>query len=236
MHLFLIRHGQSHVNLNDWNGGAIDTGLTPLGQLQSERLARWIAQHMRADVLYTSTMARALETSAYLANALHLEIRPDDRLREVGNCYADGTPVPADAMPIHFVEFRGSEDHMRISQRGESWLLFRQRVASFVGDVLARHGSDDPESNVLAVCHGAVISAAADAFFDVGAQCQAVPVMMHNTGITHWEHRPEPDRRPWRLHAINAAYHLIEENGVWLGSWPILPAASWKSDSGDSDA
>ncbi len=118
MHLILIRHGQSHVNLDDWDGGYIDTGLTSLGQRQSERLARWIAEHMRADVLYTSTMARSLETAAYLAKALKLEARPDDRLREFGNCYADGTPVPAEAMPIHYAEFWGSErPYTRISER-----------------------------------------------------------------------------------------------------------------------
>ena len=141
MHLLLIRHGQSHVNLKDWDGGLIDTGLTPLGQQQSERLAQWMAAHVRADVLYTSTMARALETSAYLASALHLDPQPDDRLREFGNCYANGTPVPPEAMPIRYADFWGSErPYTRISEQGESWLLFRVRVGWFIDDILTRHG------------------------------------------------------------------------------------------------
>jgi broad specificity phosphatase PhoE len=234
LHLFLIRHGQSHVNLDDWDGGLVDTGLTRLGQQQSERLARWMAGHVCADALYTSTMARTLETSAYLANALHLEARPDDRLREFGNCYADGTPVPADEMPIHFVESWGSEGYTRVSDSGESWPHVQRRVRLFIEDVVARHGGDDPESNVLAVCHGGVINAAADYFFDIGAQCRVLP-LIHNTGITHWEYRPEPGPRPWRLHAINIAYHLIGEDGAWLGSWPILPVPARQAHSGDSD-
>ena len=235
MHLFLIRHGQSHVNLDDWEGGYVDTGLTPLGHQQSERLAQWIAEHVRAEALYTSTMARALETTVYLANTLGLETRPDDRLREFGNCYADGTPVPSEAMPIHYAEFWGSErPYTRISERGESWLLFRLRVGSFIDDVLARHGADNPEGGVLVVCHGGGIDAAADYIFNIGAH-RRVEFLVHNTGITHWEHRSEPGREPWRLHAINIAYHLIGENGAWLGSKSILQAASPKADSGDLD-
>jgi broad specificity phosphatase PhoE len=236
LHLLLIRHGQSHVNLDDWDGGYVDTGLTPLGQQQSERLAQWIAEHVRADALYTSTMARALETTVYLANALGLEASPDDRLREFGNCYADGTPVPPEAMPIQYAEFWGSErPYTRISERGESWLLFRLRVGWFIDDVLARHGGGDPERGVLVVCHGGVIDAAADYIFDVGAHRRA-ELLVHNTGITHWEHYSEAGRGPWRLHAVNIAYHLIGEDGAWLGSKPILQAASPIADSGDPDA
>ncbi len=239
MHLILIRHGQSHVNLDDWDGGYIDTGLTSLGQRQSERLARWIAEHMWADVLYTSTMARSLETAAYLAKALKLEARPDDRLREFGNCYADGTPVPAEAMPIHYAEFWGSDrPYTRISEGHESWWLFRLRVGSCIDDILAQHGSVDPETPdsetaVLVVCHGGVIDAVADYIFDIGAH-RRVLFLVDNTGITHWEHRWEQGRELWRLHASNMAYHLIEEDGGRLGSEAITRTASPKDDPTDS--
>jgi broad specificity phosphatase PhoE len=222
LHLLLVRHGQSHVNLDDWAGGYVDTGLTPFGQQQSERLARWIAQHARADILYTSTMARALETTAYLAKTLSLEAQPDDRLREFGNCYADGTTVPAEAMPIHYADFWGSErPYTRISEHGESWLLFRLRVGAFMDDILARHSevseAADSAQWVLVVCHAGVIDAVADYIFDVGAH-RRVALRVHNTGITHWEHRPEPGRESWHLYTANMAYHLIGEDGAWFGS------------------
>jgi broad specificity phosphatase PhoE len=239
LHLFLIRHGQSHVNLDDWDGGYVDTGLTPLGEQQSERLAQWVAGHVRADFLYTSTMARALETTVYLAKTLNLEAEADNRLREFGNCYADGTPVPPEAMPIQYAAFWGTErPYTRINERGESWLLFRLRVGAFIDDVLARHGggSDAAESErgVLVVCHGGVVDAAADYIFNVGAH-RRVEFLVHNTGITHWEHRSEPGREPWRLHATNMAYHLIGEDGAWLGSKAILSAVSRKTDSDAAD-
>lgn len=42
MHLYLIRHGQSFVNLEDWSGGNQDVGLTELGQRQAAALAAWL--------------------------------------------------------------------------------------------------------------------------------------------------------------------------------------------------
>lgn len=48
MHLYMIRHGQSHVNLPDWDGG-FDEGLTELGQRQAAAQA---ARKMAADPPY----------------------------------------------------------------------------------------------------------------------------------------------------------------------------------------
>jgi len=42
MQLYLVRHGQSHVNLADWNNGNSDEGLTELGQRQAALLAAWL--------------------------------------------------------------------------------------------------------------------------------------------------------------------------------------------------
>ena len=72
MHLLLVRHGQSYVNLKDWDQGYVDVGLTPLGQRQAASAAQWLAQNARIDALYTSTMARALETTAYVTQSVDL--------------------------------------------------------------------------------------------------------------------------------------------------------------------
>jgi len=109
VHLLLVRHGQSYVNLDDWEGGYVDAGLTPLGRQQAERMGQWMAENARIDALYTSTMARTLETSAAITAATGITAQPDDRLREFGHCYADGRPVPAEAMPIHYADFWGTE-------------------------------------------------------------------------------------------------------------------------------
>ena len=51
--LYLIRHGQSYVNLADWPNGNQDEGLTELGQAQAQpagRLAAGACAHARRDL------------------------------------------------------------------------------------------------------------------------------------------------------------------------------------------
>lgn len=59
MHFYLIRHGQSYVNLSDW-AGHLDAGLTELGKRQAAALAAWLPQRLPSiDLLYASTMQHA---------------------------------------------------------------------------------------------------------------------------------------------------------------------------------
>ena len=48
MHLYMIRHGQSYVNLHDWKGGNTDEGLTALGKAQAEALGRWLPKEIKS--------------------------------------------------------------------------------------------------------------------------------------------------------------------------------------------
>jgi broad specificity phosphatase PhoE len=152
LHLLLVRHGQSYVNLDDWDGGNVDTGLTPLGKRQAASLAQWLVQQVRIDALYTSTLARASETAAYLAEAAGIDAQPDDRLREFGHCYDDARPIPPEALPIHFAGFWATQwPYTPIGPNVESWLLFRVRVGRFLDDVLARHAGGEAGSTVVVV-------------------------------------------------------------------------------------
>ncbi|NLX10208.1 MAG: histidine phosphatase family protein [Chloroflexi bacterium] len=226
MHLLLIRHGQSFVNLDDWTGGYIDVGLTPLGRQQAISLGEWLAQNVRIDALYTSTMARTLETAQAIVQATSVAAQTDDRLREFGNCYADGLAVPAECMPVVYADFWGSErPYAQISDQGESWMLFRVRVGAFIEDVLERHGQGPQETTVVVVCHGGVIDAFFDYAFNVGPH-RRVEIWTHNTGIVHWEYIPDSTREPWRLHAHGLAQHLINCESEWLGSSPMLHGAA----------
>ena len=46
MKLYLIRHGESYINLPDWQKGYIDVGLTELGHQQAHALAKWLPSHI----------------------------------------------------------------------------------------------------------------------------------------------------------------------------------------------
>lgn len=228
MHLFLVRHGESYVNLADWDGGWLDTGLTDLGKRQAEAVAQWLHEHVAIDALYTSTMARARDTAAYLTAVTGLDAVPDDRLREFGNCYADGRPIPLDnGNAISYPDdWWGTErPNTRISTDGESWMLFRVRVSAFISEIVEKYRAREPQAAVVVVCHGGVIEAAFDHVFNIGEQ-RSIAIWIHNTGIMHLEYRGPSERDMWRLHAHNMAFHLLTDGGVWLGAGPILSHAT----------
>ena len=80
MDLYLIRHGQSYVNLPDWDSGNTDEPLTDLGQRQATAVAAWLPSHLeKVDAIFASTMKRARETAAPIAVTYGMEITWDTR-------------------------------------------------------------------------------------------------------------------------------------------------------------
>ena len=205
LELFLVRHAECLTALPGWDRGYVDVGLTPRGAEQAALLAAWVAEVIRPDAVYTSTLARARETAAPAALRAEVALREDDRLREVGNARPDGAPIPASAMPLRFVGERGSLAPDRpVCEGAESWRQFVARVAGFVADV-ARAGA----ARVVCVTHSGVIEAVTDLCFGVTPP-RRVELAMHNTGITHWELRDDPE--PWLLHAHDVVDHLLRSN------------------------
>ncbi|MEM7115254.1 MAG: histidine phosphatase family protein [Chloroflexota bacterium] len=210
MLLYLIRHGQSFVNLKDWDGGNVDAGLTELGHKQARALGAWLPNHLRQiDVFYCSTMQRARETAeAARINYPKVPIHYDDRIREIGNNKLDHSPWPQDNMP-EYGDMWGSERPftpiMRDAENGESLMHFRTRVGSFVEEVAEKH----PKQTVVVVCHGGVMEAALNHIFNIGPW-QRCEVWSKNTSLTCFEHIEHPNRETWRLHYQNRVEHLAE--------------------------
>ncbi len=207
MHLYLIRHGQSYVNLKDWTGGNRDTGLTELGHRQAAALGEWMpTEIISVDALYASTMQRAQETASYIARAYGVVIGNDDRLREIGNNRADHLPWPSDDLP-EYSDYWGSERPFAsvtpAREGGESLMHCRTRIGSFVEDMIEKHR----DQVVVAVCHGGVIELTFDHIFNIGPwrRCE---VWCKNTGITRFEYVEHPRREMWRLHYHSRGDHL----------------------------
>lgn len=213
MHLYLIRHGQSHVNLADWTGGNTDEGLTELGRRQAAALGTWLPTVVPSvDAIYCSTMRRARETVAPLAAAYDLEAHFDHRLREIGNNRFDHTPWPSNALPREFADYWASDrpfSPVALVEGGESWMHFRTRVGLLMEELAERHFG----GSVLVVCHGGVVEAAFDHIFNVGPwrRCE---VWDHNTAVTHFEYVHRDGREVWRLHYHNRVDHLHDLEGV----------------------
>ncbi len=207
MNLIMIRHGQSYVNLKDWDGGNTDEGLTPLGQKQAAALAAWLPGEVKEfDALYSSSMQRARETAEPLSEVYDQPLIIEDRLREIGNNRLDHTAWPSDDLP-EYSDFWSSERPFSSTtpnrDMGESLMHFRVRVGNFIEELIDKH----KQQTILAVCHGGVIEMTFDHVFNIGPwrRCE---VWSHNTGIARFELVDHPLRETWRLHYHSRIEHL----------------------------
>lgn len=208
MHLYLIRHGQSHVNLEEWDSGNTDEGLTDLGRQQAAALASWLTQAVpHVDYLYSSTMRRAKETAQAVAGAYELPVHHDDRLREIGNNRLDHSPWPNDALPSKYADYWASERPFSpvtpVVDGGETMMHFRTRVGLFIEEMVEQH----QEETIIIVCHGGVVEITFDHAFNTGVfrRCE---VWDKNTGVSHFEYVNHPRRETWRLYYHNRIDHL----------------------------
>lgn len=213
MYLYVIRHGQSHVNVGDWATlDSMDAGLTDKGHQQAEALRDWLVQNeKKADVLYASTMRRTQETARYVEEALGLEAISDDRIREIGNSALDGTALPEVGLPRKF-NYR-KPDVAPFAKRGidiengESWMHFRTRLGQFVDDMMDKHKGQ----HVYVVAHGGVISAMLDNIYNAGPYRNA-RTDTYNTAWSLFEYYPQSGRENWMVHYHNRFDHLTEKD------------------------
>jgi broad specificity phosphatase PhoE len=208
--LYLIRHGESVANVEPIIAGLRgDAGLTDRGRRQAELLARRMAERpIRADVLYTSTLPRAVQTAEYVARALGLPAEPDDALRELDPGIADGLPVAEwrtrypglDPGPL-------ADPFHDFAPGGESWAHFVARAGAALQALVRRH----PDQTVVAVTHGGVIECSFTLGLGTGFMTNHFAFDLSNTGITHWRHRVGPTGQQWTLVGCNDTYHLTGE-------------------------
>lgn len=211
MELIIIRHGQSYVNVDDWQQlDTMDTALTELGQKQAVVLRDWLVEkNPTAHALYASTMLRTRETAQYVSEGLGLDPIFDDRIREFGNSHNDGRPVKEEDLPRAYTNARTNDAPFASPaidvNNAESWMHFRIRIGQFVHEVYDKH----PNDTVYVVAHGGVISAAFDLVFNVGAYKQN-GVITENTGWTRFKYHPDESFADWILYDHNRVDHLLK--------------------------
>lgn len=219
MHFYLVRHGQSYINLPDWDAMSNpDEPLTPLGEAQVEKAGQWIAENIAARHLYASTVTRARQTAEVISQHTGLSINWDDRIREIGTNSPDGTALPNENLPNYYPDVWGTlHPYDPVAEGGENWMQFRSRIGGFIESMLARFDHNRPsddearaENSIIVVCHGGVIEAFFEYVFEKGPH-SVVSVMTYNTGICHFRYQPRPTRPDWVLYYANRFNHLADD-------------------------
>lgn len=82
MKLYCVRHGESTHNATGRIQGQADIPLSEFGRRQGTAIASALSQ-LPIDALYSSPLRRAWETAEIIAQQLQLEIRCEERLKEI---------------------------------------------------------------------------------------------------------------------------------------------------------
>jgi probable phosphoglycerate mutase len=151
--LLLIRHGETAWNAEHRIQGQLDVPLSPLGVLQSARLAECLANEP-IDAVYSSGQSRAWLTAAPLAARLGLEVVAEPRLRERSFGTFEGLTLDeiAARYPAEFKKWRERDPVWR-PEGGESGQQLIDRVLSAVSDIGIKH----PSQTVVLMSHGGVL-------------------------------------------------------------------------------
>ena len=185
--LVLLRHGETDWNAEERAQGHTDVPLNAVGHAQAEVVAPVLAE-LAPSRLWSSDLARALETAAYVAAATGLAIERDPRLREYDMGVRSGLTRPefAAAFPSEYAAWLAG-DSTRPVPGEESNAQVHARVVPALRECLA--ALPWGETGIV-VMHGG---------------CLKVGVM----GMLDW---------PWELAASlqgpeNCGYCLLSEDG-----------------------
>ena len=150
MKLYLVRHGETELNVKKVYYGSTDCELTERGKEQAVSLKTAFAS-VPLDLVLESPLKRAKTTVDLILGEKEVPRLEDDRLKELdfggweGKSY---TELQGD--PLYEQWCR--EWKTTCPPRGECFLDLAQRVRSFYGDLLKRE-----EERVLIVAHHAVL-------------------------------------------------------------------------------
>jgi probable phosphoglycerate mutase len=184
MLLYLIRHGQSLFNAEKRIQGQTDIALSPFGEKQSLALAAAF-RGLPIDAVYASPLRRAMQTAAPIADVLKLEIRTDDRLKEINAGIFEG--VGWDEIESHSPEAAArwqAQEPDFVIPGGESRRALGVRGRAALMDIF-----EAGHRQAVVVAHGGVLGAALKSL--LGIQIDNSPFSFYNASISKlvWDRR-----------------------------------------------
>lgn len=155
--IYIIRHGESLGNKDKIFLGQLDRDLTSLGYEQA-RLAAEFFKDKRVDVVYSSSLLRAVNTAKAVADLKGLEVIKSDSLREInaGDWQGRSYDNIAETYPEMWAVWRNADYENVKTPDGETPVQVLSRVYSELEEIAKKH---DGQSVVVA-SHGLAIRVA----------------------------------------------------------------------------
>jgi probable phosphoglycerate mutase len=138
-HVLLIRHGQSVGNAARRFGGHTATPLSPRGRRQAQATARALKDE-ELSVIYSSDLARAVETAQALSALTGLPINPTSAFRERSVGVMEGLTFE-DAAEKHPEQYAAllRRDFEHVLTGGESYRQLLDRAWEKLDEIVAQH-------------------------------------------------------------------------------------------------
>lgn len=164
--IVFVRHGETDYNLaGRWQGSGSDVPLNPTGRAQAVRAAEALAARFGALVatIYSSDLARALETAAILAARLEVTVVEAPALRELSHGAWEGrTQAEVEAgWPVEYAAY--AADPYRVGRGGgDSYADLERRFWPALERIADAHRGE----RIVAVSHGGPIRLALSRILD----------------------------------------------------------------------
>jgi len=145
--IFLARHGEAEHNVKGVGTCTPDADfpLTKKGEKNSKRNAKTLKDE-NIDMIFSSPVLRARQTSEIMSKELDIEVFYDERLREIGLGKFDNKPI--DEM---YKVYPDRESRIKDTEHGvESGEQIRDRLKDFVDEINKKYSN----KNILIVSHG----------------------------------------------------------------------------------
>jgi probable phosphoglycerate mutase len=161
--LVLVRHGETDWNAQGRAQGHADVPLNAVGRVQAETVAPVLAALDPAR-LWSSDLARALQTAQYVSAASGLPVEPDRRLREYDVGKRSGLTLEEFAVgyPEEYAAWIAHDPSRRVAGE-ESTEEVRDRILPALLECLA---TLQPGETGIVVLHGACLKVGVMALLD----------------------------------------------------------------------
>lgn len=151
MKLILVRHGESQANVDRVYSGWTDFPLTDRGKEQVRNLLE-ILSNEYIDILYSSSLSRALATAEIISKHIGKKIYVSEKLKEMNFGIFEGKSYREISETYHIEWEKWINDNIKYRiPNGESLIDMYNRVTQFID------GLKDKTGTFLLVTHAGVI-------------------------------------------------------------------------------
>lgn len=145
MNIYFARHGQTEMNKANLVCGVTDVPLNETGRQQAELLAEKLRSE-NIDLIISSPLKRAIQTSRIVAEHCNIPIEIDNRLIEQNYGIYEG-------VDRQNPDFLSNKRNFAFKYPGgESMMQVAARVYPLIEELKEKY----PDKNILLLCHGGV--------------------------------------------------------------------------------